>query len=187
MTAYGVTQVDVTKSTDVRAIWSWDDGAVYNYLEVEAIKGTSVSPKSTDAIALVTWVRDFGDGPEIYASGFAMPTSSQFKTPSKSVDSARVNMVVPFTYGAPGNAVLNLAWTGTGELVIDNWTKIGTYDPLTGVRTVARDRFTGRFATVSGTVALPELGSIDVATLPTDEYYPPFMIYSAATSVQVIK
>ncbi len=32
-----------------------------------------------------------------------------------------------------------------------------------------------------------QLRITDVATLPTDEYYPPFMIYSAATSVQVIK
>ena len=98
-----------------------------------------------------------------------------------------MKLLVPFTFGAPGCAALDLTWDGTGGLVIDDRTKIRNFDPLTGMRSLNRDRLTGRFATVDGTVALPELGLIDVTTIPTDESYPPFLLNSASVSVQTIK
>jgi hypothetical protein len=156
-------------TTDVRAIWEWWDGpeyeSMYNYVEITAQEAKGPARQSQ---VLVTWVQaDYttpdGFGPEVVASGFAtIPNSAFTMQGGDSLRSAWLkNVMIPLSPAnghteAAGSATLNLKWTGVGDVMID-----GTW--------------TGRFATVAGTVGLPGRPVADVSTWQPTDYAPPFI------------
>ena len=180
----------LTDATEVRAVWEWTElNGTYNNLELYAFKGTPVTPGTTGAYAALTWVRDFGDGPAPYANAWADIPASAFKAPGKSLNTARLQTALPFQWGAVagGSAVVDVTWTGIDGLVTDDKYSNTFYDPASGIRTVSRERYKGRFANATGSIILPEIGFSDVSTWWAVDYYPPFIYYSGLTAIEIAK
>jgi len=180
----------LTDATEVRAVWEWTElNGTYNNIELYAAKGTPVTPGTTGCFALLSWVRDFGDGPAVYANAYADIPASAFKAPGKSLNTARLQTTLPFEWGAVtgSSAVLDVTWNGVDGLVMDDKYSSNFYDPLTGVRTISRERYKGRFANATGSIILPEIGFSDVSNWWAVDYDPPFIMYSGLTSIEVAK
>jgi hypothetical protein len=179
--AHAAADVSLSSTTELRAIWEWfEDDGTYNYFEVNALQGSTNG--TTDCYAVVSWVRDFGDGPEVYATGFAQLDPTALALSNKSLGSAKLKVPVTFDWGIEGQAVLDLQWKGTGRAIVDT-NVYSDVDPVMGIA-ISRDTVVGRFATVTGSVALPEIGISNVTTWDVDEYYPPYILNSMATSIQ---